>query len=85
MSKGGGGSDGGEGARLKNSVGGEGVEGSGTVAPGDHVPGTEVLHRKTKRVKLYGNRVVNGKLSNRDKVLDDIWSNKNNTKVKRAR
>ena len=45
----------------------------------------EILHRNTKRVKFNRNKIIRGKLSNRDKVFDNIRGNKNIIKVKGAR
>ena len=40
------------------------VEVTGTIAPGDHVPGLQILHRKTKWIKLNGTIIVDGKTTN---------------------
>lgn len=43
----------------------------------NHVLGREVLHSKTKEVKLDRTCIVYGKLTNKDKVFDDLWDGKN--------
>ena len=55
----------------------ERVELAGAIAPSDHVPSAEVLQRKTKRVKFYGAGVISGKLTHRDKILDEARCDKN--------
>ena len=42
----------------------ERVEVARAIAPGDHVPGLQILHRKTKRIKLNGTIIVGGKATN---------------------
>ena len=42
----------------------QGVEGSRAVTTKEEVPGTEILHRNTKRVKLDRNKIISGELSN---------------------
>ena len=61
------------------------VERACTIAPGDHVPGTKILHREAKRVKLNGAVVVSHKLANRKEILNDVRSNKDIIKIKRTR
>jgi hypothetical protein len=51
----------------RRGVGGgciERVEVTGAIAPGDHVPGLQILHRKAKRIKLNGAVIVGGKTTN---------------------
>ena len=45
----------------------------------------EILHRNTKRVKFNRNKIISGKLSNRETVFDNVRGNKKIIKVKRAR
>jgi hypothetical protein len=51
----------------------ERVEVARAIAPGDHVPGFQILHRKTKRIKLNRTVVVDGKPTDRNKDLNDMW------------
>lgn len=44
----------------------EWVEVTGAIAPGDHVPGLQILHRKAKGIKLNGAIIVGGKATNRN-------------------
>jgi hypothetical protein len=53
------------------------VERSGAVTPSEKGPGGKILHRKTKRVKLHGTRVVSSKLTDGKKILNDVGGNKN--------
>jgi hypothetical protein len=59
----------------RRSAGGgcmERVEVTGAIAPGDHVPGLQVLHRKAKRIKLDGAVIIGGKTTNRNQILNDV-------------
>ena len=51
----------------------------------EDIPGTEILHKNTKRVKLDRNEIVSGELSNRKKIFYDVRSYKNICKMKGAR
>jgi hypothetical protein len=62
----------------------QGVERPETIAPGESGLGTQILHREAKRVKLNGTVVINGELSNGDKILNNIRSNKNVNMKKRT-
>lgn len=64
---------------------GEGVEGPGAIVPGDHVLGMKILHRKAKRVKLDRTIVIRSKLTNINKVLNNIGGNKNVINIKETR
>ena len=44
----------------------------------------KILDRKTNRVKLNGTIVVNSELTNGNKILDEVQSDKNIRKMKRA-
>jgi len=55
--------------------GGEGVERPGAIAPGDHAPGIEILHREAKRVKFDRTIIINCKLMNGNEILNYIRSN----------
>jgi hypothetical protein len=48
----------------------EGVERPGTIAPDDHAPTPEVLHRETVWVKFNRTLIFNGELTNGNKILD---------------
>jgi hypothetical protein len=48
------------------------VEGPGAVTPSEKAPGGNILHRKTKRVKLHGTRVVSSELTDENKFLNDV-------------
>ena len=82
----GGGDTGEEGVRLRARHGQmQGVKRTGAIAPDDHVPGTKILHREAKRVKLNRTVIISGKLAHRNKRLNNVWSDKNIIKVKGAR
>jgi hypothetical protein len=53
------------------------VERADAIAPGNQAPGPEVLHRKTKGVKVNRTSIISGELTNRDKVFDYVGGNKN--------
>jgi hypothetical protein len=56
----------------RGGAGGRGtkrVEIAGAIAPGDHVLGLQILHRKAKRIKLDGAVIVDGKMTNGNKFL----------------
>jgi hypothetical protein len=38
----------------------ERVEVARAIAPGDHVPGLQILHRKAKRIKFNGTIIIDG-------------------------
>lgn len=42
----------------------ERVEVTGAIAPGDHVPGLQILHRKAKGIKFNGAIIVGGEATN---------------------
>ena len=64
MPKGGGCSDerGGAGRTVGRCI--ERVEVTEAIAPGDHVLGVQILHRKAKRIKLNGAIIISGKTTN---------------------
>ena len=51
----------------------ERVEVARAIAPGDHVPGVQVLHRKAKRIKLNETVIIGGKTTNGNQVLNYVW------------
>ena len=46
------------------------VERPRAIAPDDHFPGQEILHRTTRRVKLHRTVVIRSELTNRNKILN---------------
>ena len=62
----------------------KGVEGPGAVTSEEGAPRCRVLHSKTIRVKLDKTRIINGKTTNRKKIVDQRRSNKNIGNAKRA-
>jgi hypothetical protein len=60
------------------------VERASAIAPADQTPGPEVLHRKTKGIKLDRAIIIGCKLANRNKVFDDVRGDKNIVKVERT-
>jgi hypothetical protein len=83
----GGGGGGDQGRRWRHAGGGglERVEGPRAVTAGEKGPGGQILHRKTRGVKLNGTRVVSGESTNRKKVVSDVGSYENIVEVKRTR
>jgi hypothetical protein len=51
----------------------------------DLAPSRKILHRTAKRIKFHTTIVVNSKLPNRNKVLNEAGSNKNIIKAKVVR
>ena len=60
----------------------ERVEVARAIAPGDHVPGVQVLHRKAKRIKLNGTIIIGGKTTNGNQVLNYVWRDQDIVKNK---
>ena len=46
------------------------VERPGAIAPDDHFPEQEILHRTTRRVKLHRTVVIRSELTNRNMILN---------------
>ena len=84
-SDGGGGGD--QGGRWRRVDGGrpERVEGLSAVTARERVPGGQILHRKTRGVKLNGTGVVSSESTNRKKIVGDVGSYENIVEVKRPR
>jgi hypothetical protein len=59
----------------------QGVEGPKTLTSQQGGLGAEILYRNTKRVRFNRNTIVSGKFANREKVLEDVGSNENITKM----
>jgi len=57
------------------------IKGPRTIAPDDHVPGTKILRREAKGVKFNGTVIIFGKLSDRNEILNNVWSNENIIKI----
>ena len=49
----------------------ERVEVAKAIAPGNHVPGLQILRRKAKRVKFDRTAVIGGKTTNINQILND--------------
>jgi hypothetical protein len=49
------------------------------------MPGGNVFHRRAKRVKLDGARVISGESTNREKTLDKVRGDQDIVEVKRSR
>ena len=63
----------------------ESVEGAGAIASKKYGLGEEILHRKTKRIKLDRAKVIHGELANRYKFFDNTGNNENIVKIKGVR
>ena len=61
------------------------VERPDAVASGEKLSGGKVLHRQARRIKLNGTRVVNSELTNRKKIMNDVWSDKDIVQAKGTR
>ena len=62
----------------------ERVEVARAIAPGDHVPGVQVLHRKAKRIKFDGTVIIGGKTTDRNQILNNVGRHQNIIKNKIA-
>jgi hypothetical protein len=84
-SDGGGGGD--QGGRWRRVSGGrpERVEGLSAVTARERVPGGQILHRKTRGVKLNGTRIVGGEPTNRKEIIGDVWGYENVVEIERPR
>ena len=79
----GGGGGGDQGRRRRRAGGGglERVEGPRAVTAGEGSPGGQILHRKTRGVKLDGTRVVGGEPTNKEKIMSNVRSYENVVEV----
>jgi hypothetical protein len=82
-SDGGGGGD--QGERWRRVDGGrpERVDGLSAVTAREKVPGGQILHRKTRGVKLNGTRIVGGEPTNRKEIIGDVWGYENVVEIER--
>jgi hypothetical protein len=55
----------------------QGVQSPGAIAPDDHVPSLQILHRTTSRVKLNRAIVVDSKLANGNNIFNNLWRHEN--------
>jgi hypothetical protein len=83
----GGGGGGDQDRRWRHADGGwlERVERSRAIIAGERGPGGQILHRKTRGVKLNGTGVVSGESTDREKIVSDVGSYENIVEVKRPR
>jgi hypothetical protein len=72
MPEGGGGRGGSEGSSAGWCWWKEWVEVTHAIAPGDHAPCLEVLHKKAKWVKLDGKIIVSGETTNGNQILNNV-------------
>jgi hypothetical protein len=80
-----GGEGGGDQDRRWRHAGGGGlerVERSRAVTAGERGPGGQILHRKTRGVKLNGTGVVSGESTDKKKIVSDVGSYENIIEVK---
>ena len=83
----GGGGGGDQGRRWRHAGGGglERVERSRAVTAGEKGPGGQILHRKTRGVKLNGTRIVDGEPTNRKEIMGDVWGYENVVEIERPK
>jgi hypothetical protein len=55
-----------------------------TIASKKLTPGKKVLHRKTKRVKIYGAIIISSELTDGVKIFNNVRCNENIAKMKRT-
>jgi hypothetical protein len=83
----GGGGGGDEDGRWRHAGGGglERVERSRAVTADERSPGGQILHRKTRGVKLNGTGVVSGETTDIKEIVSDVGSYENIVEVERSR
>jgi hypothetical protein len=84
-SGGGGGGDQGRRRRRAGGGGPERVEGPRAVTAGEGSPGGQILHRKTRGVKLDGTGVVSGETTNREEIMSDVGGYENVVEIEWSR
>jgi hypothetical protein len=86
MSSGGGGG-GVQDMRWKHVGGGraECVEWPRTVTAGERSPEGQILHRKTRGVKLNGTRIAHGEPTNKKEIMGDVWGYENIVEIEGPR
>ena len=57
------------------------VEGPDTVTSGEWGPGGQILHRKIRRVKFNGTRIVGGEPTDREEIVGDVRGYENVVEV----
>jgi hypothetical protein len=48
------------------------IEGTEATASNDLAPSLKILNRKAQRVILHRNRIINGKMTSRKKIFDNV-------------
>ena len=73
--------------RWRHAGGGglERVERPRAVTAGEKGPGGQILHRKTRGVKLNGTRVVIGESTDKKKIMSDVGGYENVVEVEQPR
>jgi hypothetical protein len=71
--------------RESTRRGGEWIEITRAAVPENHGPCPDVLHRKIPRVKFNRAKIVSGKLTYRNEILDNMGSNEDITESERPR
>ena len=62
----------------------ERVEVARAIAPGNHVPGVQILHRKAKRIKFNRTVIIGGETTNENQILNNVGRHQNIVKNKIA-
>jgi hypothetical protein len=70
--------------KAKQTPGNEECKGARAVTSEQRTPGSQILHSKTRRVKLHRTRIISCKTTNRKKVVNHRRGNKNIGKAKGA-
>jgi hypothetical protein len=69
----------------RGGAGGRGtkrVEIAGAIAPGDHVLGLQILHKKAKWIKFNRTIIISGKTTNGNQILNNVGRHQNIVKNK---
>jgi hypothetical protein len=62
----------------------ERVEGPDAVTSGEWGPGGQILHRKTRRVKLNGTRIIGGEPMDRKEIVGNVRGYENVVEIERS-
>jgi hypothetical protein len=71
--------------RRADERGLERVEGPDAVTSGEWGPGGQILHKKTRRVKLNGARIVGGEPIDRKEIVSNVRGYENVVEIERSK
>ena len=74
-----------ESGEERGGAGGGGVEWvevARAIAPGNHVPGVHILHKKAKQIKFNRTVIIGGEMTNGNQILNNVGRHQNIVKNK---